>query len=136
MIVGLTRYTTAAHIARATLESTAFQTAEVLEAMATDSPATLSELRVDGGMTGNDLLMQFQADILGVPVVLPEIAETTVLGAAYAAGLGVGVWESTDELAAMWGEARRWVPTMPAADRSIRMARWRRAVERSFGWET
>jgi glycerol kinase len=136
VIVGITRYTTAAHIARATLEATAFQTLDVLEAMAVDSAADLSELRVDGGMTANDLLMQFQADVLGVPVIRPRVAETTAVGAAYAAGLGVGFWGSAEEVAAMWTEDRRWDPQMAAADSARLKARWRQAVERSFDWST
>ncbi len=134
VIVGLTRYTTAAHIARATLESTAFQTAEVLEAMATDSPATLSELRVDGGMTGNDLLMQFQADILGVPVIKPVVTETTVLGAAYAAGLAVGFWSGPDELRSHWAEDRRYESAMDDGERDRLYAAWQKAIARSLDW--
>ncbi len=134
VIVGITRYTTAAHIARATLESTAFQAADVVAAMAQSTD--LAELRVDGGMTANSLLMQMQADALGMPVVRPRKTETTVLGAAYAAGLGVGFWESTDELAAMWEEDERWLPQRSAVDRERLAARWHQAVERSFGWAT
>ncbi|MDH3731628.1 MAG: glycerol kinase GlpK [Acidimicrobiia bacterium] len=136
VIVGLTRYTTDAHIARATLESTAFQTADVLDAMAQDASIDLSELRVDGGMTANELLMQLQADALGIPVIRPKLAETTVLGAAYAAGLGVGFWRDTDEIGAMWQEDRRWLPRQSESDRERSMARWHQAVERSFGWAT
>lgn len=136
VIVGITRYTTAAHIARATLESTALQVADVLAAVTRDSLTQHSELRVDGGMTANSLLMQMQADALGMPVVRPKQAETTVLGAAYAAGLGVGFWESTDELAAMWEEDERWLPQQSAVDRERLAARWHQAVERSFGWAT
>jgi glycerol kinase len=134
VVVGLTRYATKAHVARAALEATGFQTREVLEAMRADSGAGPAELRVDGGMVANHLLMQFQADVLGVPVVRPQVAETTALGAAYAAGLGVGVWSSPDELRANWGEGGRWVPHMPAADRDRLYARWQQAVERTLGW--
>ena len=109
-LVGLTRYVNKGHIARAALEATAFQTREVLEAMNADSGVPLTELRVDGGMVVNETLMQFQADLLGVDVVRPVVAETTALGAAYAAGLAVGYWESTDEIRANWGEDRRWSP--------------------------
>src|SRR6185312_4695347 len=112
-IVGLTRYVTKAHLARAALEAAAFQSYEVIEAMRADSGVELTELKVDGGMVANDLLMQFQADLLGVDVVRPVVTETTALGAAYAAGLAVGFWESTDELAANWAEDTRWSPRMP-----------------------
>lgn len=133
-IVGLTRYANKAHIARAALEAVAFQSREVLDAVASDSDVPLAELRVDGGMVANELLMQFQADILGLPVVRPEITETTALGAAYAAGLAVGFWESTDELRALWREDRRWEPQMDADERERRLARWKQAVERTFDW--
>ena len=112
VFAGLTRYVNAGHIARATLEATAFQTREVMDAMETDSGVTLNELKVDGGMVANDLLMQFQADILGVPVIRPEVAETTALGAAYAAGLAVGFWSSTQEVRDNWAEDKRWEPKM------------------------
>ncbi len=134
VITGLTRFNTKAHLARAALEATAFQTAEVLEAMNADSGVPLTEMRVDGGMVVNDLLMQFQADILGVPVLRPMVAETTALGAAYAAGLATGVWASLDDLRANWGEDRRWVPSMNATEREAKMAKWRMAVERSLDW--
>ncbi len=134
VIAGLTRFNTKAHIARAALEATAFQTREVLEAMNADSGVPLAELRVDGGMVVNELLMQFQADILGVPVVRPLVTETTALGAAYAAGLAVGVWKGTAELAANWGEDRRWTPHMDEADREHRFGRWQQAVERTLDW--
>lgn len=133
-IVGLTRYANRGHIARAALEATAFQSREVLDAMNADSGVALTELKVDGGMVKNELLMQFQADILGVPVIRPDVAETTALGAAYAAGLAVGVWESLDGLAANWGEDRRWEPVMDPADRERIYARWKQAVERTFDW--
>jgi len=134
VIVGLTRFATKGHIARAALEATAFQTKEVLDAMRADSGADLSELRVDGGMVANDLLMQFQADLLGVPVIRPVVAETTALGAAYAAGLAEGVWGSVDELRANWAEDRRFVPSMKPDLREWLNARWRQAVERTLNW--
>ena len=134
VIVGLTRYANRGHIARAALEATAFQTREILDAMNADSGVDLTELRVDGGMVANELLMQFQADVLGVPVIRPTVVETTALGAAYAAGLAVGVWESLEELRELWGEDRRWEPSMDAATRDSRVARWRQAVERTLGW--
>ncbi|WP_334186941.1 glycerol kinase GlpK [Noviherbaspirillum sp.] len=133
-IVGMTRGTTKAHIARATLASIAYQSADVLEAMQKDSKIALTELRVDGGAARNDLLMQFQADVLGVPVVRPEVTETTALGAAYLAGLAVGFWQSREEIASQWRVQRRFEPAMSADERDTRMATWRRAVERSRGW--
>jgi glycerol kinase len=133
-IFGLTRGTTRAHIARAALESIAFQSADVLEAMQSDSGKTLTELRVDGGATANDLLMQFQADLLGVPVVRPKVLETTALGAAYLAGLTVALWKSRDDIAAQWQVEKRFEPRMEAGQRQERMARWRDAVQRSLRW--
>jgi glycerol kinase len=133
-IVGLTRGTTKAHIARAALESIAFQSAELLEAMQKDSGEKLSELRVDGGAAANDLMMQFQADLLGVPVVRPKVLETTALGAAYLAGLTVDLWKSRDELASHWKAERRFEPRMASSDREARMTRWREAVSRARGW--
>lgn len=133
-IFGLTRGTTRAHIARAALESIAFQSADVLEAMQKDSGKTLKELRVDGGATANDLLMQFQADLLGVPVVRPKVLETTALGAAYLAGLTVDLWKSRDEIAAQWQVQKRFEPRMAAGEREQRMGRWREAVGRSLRW--
>jgi glycerol kinase len=133
-IVGLTRGTTRAHIARAALESIAFQSAELLEAMQRDSNQSLSELRVDGGAAANDLMMQFQADLLGVPVVRPQVLETTALGAAYLAGLTVDLWKSREELARHWKAERRFEPRMAASERDSRMARWREAVTRSRSW--
>jgi glycerol kinase len=133
-IVGLTRGTTRAHIARAALESIAFQSAEVLEAMQKDSGEKLAELRVDGGASANDLLMQFQADLLGVPVVRPRVLETTALGAAYLAGLTVDLWKSREVLARQWKAARRFEPHMDSSDREARMARWREAVRRARNW--
>jgi glycerol kinase len=135
VIAGLTRYANAGHIARAALEATAYQTADVLEAMARDSGIALAELRVDGGMTMNELLMQFQADILGTPVVRPRCIETTALGAAYAAGLAVGYWQGTDDLVRNWGVDRRWEPGMVATRRLALRESWKKAVERSFGWK-
>ena len=134
VVTGLTRYATKGHIARAALEASAYQTRDVLDAMTVDSGVQLAELRVDGGMTANSLLMQFQADILGVEVVRPRIAETTALGAAYGAGLAVGLWHDRDEVASLWAEDSRWSPVMGPKDRERLYARWRQAVERSFGW--
>jgi len=133
-IVGLTRFVTKAHIARAALESVAFQTAEVIEAVNADAGVPLAELKVDGGMVVNDTLMQFQADILGVPVVRPVVAETTALGAAYAAGLAVGFWSNLGELKANWHEDRRWLPRIDDAERARRMRMWKKAVTRTFDW--
>ncbi|MDP9313474.1 MAG: glycerol kinase GlpK [Chloroflexota bacterium] len=134
VLVGLTRYVNKGHIARAALEATAFQTREVLDAMEADSGVKLTSLRVDGGMVVNDTLMQFQADILGVPVVRPKIAETTALGAAYAAGLATGFWRNVDELRENWGVDRTWGPAMAEEQRAQLFRHWKRAVERSFGW--
>jgi glycerol kinase len=134
VIAGLTRFADRRHVARAVLEATAYQTADVLGAMEADSGVALDTLFVDGGMTANDLLMQFQADLLGVPVVRPAAAETTVLGAAYAAGLAVGFFSGLGELAAMWAEGRRWAPAMAEAERERLYAGWKKAVERTFGW--
>ena len=133
-IVGLTRYSTKAHIARAALESTAFQTLDVVEAASEDDAGPPSELRVDGGMSVNDRLMQFQADLLGAPIVRPAVVETTALGAAYAAGLAVGLWRDLDELRANWRAGARFVPEMSEAERERRIARWHRAVEKSLDW--
>jgi glycerol kinase len=133
-IVGLTRYVTRAHIARAVLEATAYQTREVLGAMAQDSSISIPELRVDGGMVGNELLMQFQADILDVPVVRPKITETTALGAAYAAGLAVGYWRNRDDLVSNWAVDKRWKPQMADERRRALYNSWQRAVSRSLDW--
>lgn len=133
-IVGLTRFSNGGHIARAALESTAFQTRDVLDAMVSDSGVELSRLKVDGGMTANSLLMQFQADILDVEVVRPSVDETTALGAAYGAGLAVGFWDSLEELEKLWSEDQKWVPEMSKDRRSELMQRWHMAVEKSFGW--
>ncbi|TPW77286.1 glycerol kinase GlpK [Schumannella soli] len=133
-LVGLTRYVNKGHIARAALESTAFQTAEVIEAVNADSGVELTELKVDGGMTANDTLMQFQADILGVPVVRPVVAETTALGAAYAAGLAVGFWSGLEDLAANWQEDKRWEPNLDADERARQLRLWKKAVTKSMDW--
>jgi glycerol kinase len=133
-IVGLTRFVNRGHLARAALEATAYQTREVVEAMNADSGVDLTELRVDGGMVGNELLMQFQADILDVPVIRPAVTETTALGAAYAAGLAVGFWESTDEIRANWSVDKRWQPSMAADRRAELFADWKKAVTRTFDW--
>jgi len=133
-ILGLTRGSSAGHLARAALESIAFQSADVLAAMQKDAGIELSELRVDGGATANNLLMQFQADILGVPVVRPKVSETTALGAAYLAGLASGYWRDIAEVAANWQVDRRFEPAMPAARRAELTARWREAVSRSTDW--
>ena len=133
-IVGMTRYGNKGHIARATLEATAFQTREVLDAMEADSGVKLTALKVDGGMVFNELLMQFQADVLNVPVIRPKVAETTALGAAYAAGLAVGFWKNFDELRANWGKDREWQPRMDAKAREALYAGWKKAVTRTFDW--
>src|SRR3954451_5226398 len=130
VIVGLTAYAGRGHIARAALEATAWQTREVIDA----AGIRFSELRVDGGMTANDLLMQFQADVLGVPVIRPEMTETTALGAAFAAGLAVGFWADRDELRERWAEGKRWEPAMDESVREREYTQWKRAVERSLGW--
>ena len=133
-IVGITRGTTAAHIARATLEAITFQTKDVVDAMTTDSGIELRELRVDGGAAANDLLMQIQADVLGVPVVRPSMTETTALGAAYLAGLATGFWSDLDDLRSQWREDRRFEPNIGASERDARYAQWKEAVERAKGW--
>ncbi|MCU1514691.1 MAG: glycerol kinase [Microbacteriaceae bacterium] len=133
-IVGMTRFVTRGHIARAALEATAFQTREVLDAVNADFGTDLVELKVDGGMTADDMLMQFQADLLGVPVVRPVVVETTALGAAYAAGLAVGFWNDLDELRSNWHEGRRWEPAMDPEERDRRMREWRKAVTKTFDW--
>ena len=133
-IVGITRGTTSAHLARATLEGIACQTRDVLDAMGEDAGHPVSELRVDGGAARNDLLMQIQADLLGVPVVRPAVTETTALGAAYMAGLGAGVWRDTTEIRELWREERRFLPSMSERRRSFIRDRWREAVSRSRDW--
>jgi glycerol kinase len=130
----LTRYANKGHIARAALEATAYQTREVLEAMQADSGVELHSLKVDGGMVVNELLMQFQADILSLPVVRPTVNETTSLGAAYAAGLAVGFWDNVDDLRTNWGIEKQWLPAMEADSREFLFAQWKKAVERSFDW--
>jgi glycerol kinase len=134
VIAGLTRYVNAGHIARATLEATAYQSREVVEAMDADSGVALESLKVDGGMVGNDLLMQFQADLLGVPVIRPKVPETTSLGAAYAAGLATGFWNEVEDLRENWVEDKRWEPTMDAAKRDEYYSYWKKAVTRTFDW--
>jgi glycerol kinase len=134
VIVGLTRYVNKGHLARAVLEATAYQTREVLDAMEKDSGVKLTALKVDGGMVFNGLLMQFQADILDVPVIRPKVAETTALGAAYAAGLAVGFWKDYDELRTNWGKDKEWRPSMPAEKRDRLYAGWKKAVTRTFDW--
>ena len=134
VIVGLTRYADRAHIARAVLESVAYQTRDVLDAMEADSGVPIATLFVDGGMVHNDLLMQFQADVLGVPVARPANAETTALGAAYAAGLATGVWPDLEALRTLWSEDHRWEPRMSTDERDRLYGRWHEAVERTFGW--
>lgn len=134
VIVGLTRYINKGHIARAALEATAYQTREVLDAMQEDSGVPLSRLKVDGGMVVNQLLMQFQADILGIPVVRPKITETTALGAAYAAGLAVGIWKDTEQLKEKWEVAQQWQPNMSEALRESLYKGWKKAVTKSFDW--
>ena len=133
-IVGMTRGTNKGHIARAALASIAYQTVDILAAMQNDSRIQLQELRVDGGASKNDLLMQFQADVLGVPVVRPVVTETTALGAAYLAGIAVGFWNSQEEVAAQWRMERRFEPNMGADERTQRLKQWHRAVERSRAW--
>jgi glycerol kinase len=134
VIAGLTRYVTKGHIARAVLEATAWQTREVLDAMNADSGVPLTALKVDGGMVFNDLLMQFQADVLGVPVVRPKVAETTALGAAYAAGLAVGFWSAVEDLRANWQKDKEWKPEMDATTRAKDLKLWKKAVTRTFDW--
>ncbi|MDE0572106.1 glycerol kinase GlpK [Demequina sp. B12] len=133
-ITGLTRFTDRRHVARAALEAVAMQTREVLDAMAADTGHPLASLKVDGGMVANDVLMQIQADALGIPVVRPRITETTAMGAAFAAGLGVGVWSGLEDLQGMWAPDRSWQPESSEQERADALARWRAGVERSLGW--
>jgi len=133
-ILGMTRYINRGHIARAVLEATAYQTREVLDAMEKDSGVRLTALKVDGGMVFNEMLMQFQADILDVPVIRPKVAETTALGAAYAAGLAVGFWKDYDELRLNWGKGKEWKPSMPVEKRNTLFTGWKKAVTRTFDW--
>ena len=133
-LVGLTRYVNKGHIARAVLEATAFQTREVLDAMNADSGVDLTELKVDGGMVGNETLMQFQADILGVPVIRPQVAETTALGAAYAAGIAVGFWSGEQDVIDNWAEDKRWEPSMDGDERDRQYRLWKKAVTKTLDW--
>ncbi|MCL2470910.1 MAG: FGGY-family carbohydrate kinase, partial [Propionibacteriaceae bacterium] len=133
-IVGLTRYVNRGHIARAALEATAFQTREVLDAMEADSGVKLAELKADGGMTANNTLMQFQSDMVGVPVVRPVVAETTALGAAYAAGIAVGFWEGEQDVIVNWAEDKRWTPQMCSDERNRLYRNWKKAVTKTFEW--
>jgi glycerol kinase len=134
VIAGLTRYVNKGHIARAVLEATAWQTREVADAMRQDSGVTLTSLKVDGGMVVNNTLMQFQSDVLGVPVVRPQVAETTALGSAYAAGLATGFWGSIDDLRKNWGIDKTWDPKMSEEERAKNYAYWKKAVTRTFDW--
>jgi glycerol kinase len=134
VIAGLTRFVTAGHIARAGLEATAYQSREVVDAMNEDSGVTLESLKVDGGMVVNETLMQFQADVLGVPVIRPQVAETTALGAAYAAGLATGFWAGEDDLRDNWVEDKRWEPQMDESKRAEGYKYWKKAVTRTFDW--
>ncbi len=133
-LVGLTRYVNRNHIARAALEATAYQTREVMDAMNADSGVDLTELKVDGGMVANELLMQFQADQLGVDVVRPKVAETTALGAAYAAGIAVGFWKGEEDVTANWAEDKRWSPSMASGERERLYRSWKKAVTKTFDW--
>lgn len=133
-LVGLTRFVNKGHIARATIEATAFQTREVIDAMNADSGVDLTELKVDGGMTGNETLMQFQADQLGVPVVRPRIAETTALGAAYAAGIAVGFWQGEQDVIDNWSEGKRWEPVVDESERERQYRNWKKAVTKTLDW--
>jgi glycerol kinase len=133
-IVGLSRYNTNAHLARATLEAICYQSRDVAEAMEKDSGVHLEVLKVDGGVTSNELCMQIQADVLGVPVSRPVVAETTALGAAYAAGLAVGFWKNTDELRSNWNESKRWQPQWSDEQRATGYERWKKAVTRTLDW--
>jgi len=135
-LVGLTRGSNAAHLARATLESIAYQTADLLDAMQADSGIALKELRVDGGATRSDLLMQFQADMLNVPVIRPKLLESTAMGAAYLAGLAVGYWRDAAEIDAQWKPERIFEPDMASSERERLKATWHQAVTRSKGWAT
>ena len=134
LIIGMTHYINKGHIARAVLEASAFQTKEIFEAMEKDSGVQLKSLKVDGGMVRNELLMQFQTDILDIPVIRPTIIETTVLGAAYAAGLAVGFWKEEKELKANWSKDKQWKAKMKEEDRDKLYKGWKKAVERTFGW--
>lgn len=134
VIVGLTRAATKAHLARATLEAICYQTKEILDAMSSDSGTVQDEMRVDGGITVNDLCMQLQADVMGIDIVRPRISETTALGAAYAAGLAVGFWADTDEIRKNWKESKRWLPRTTSVERELGHSDWKKAIERSLNW--
>jgi glycerol kinase len=134
VIVGLTRFVNKGHLARAALEATAYQTREVIDAMRADSGVELSALKVDGGMVVNETLMQFQSDILGVPVIRPVVNETTALGAAYAAGLAIGYWADTEDIRNNWAVGQTWEPAMDESERSRLYAEWNKAVERTYNW--
>ena len=134
VVTGLTRFSNKGHIARAVLEATAFQTKDVIDAMAADTGSALPEIRVDGGMVANALLMRFQADIVGVDVVVPAVVETTVLGAAFGAGIAAGVWGGSDEVAVKWREAIRYRPSMDEELRDEYLRGWSKAIDRSLGW--
>src|SRR5207247_10041028 len=134
VIAGLTRFVNKGHLARAALEATAWQSLEVVEAMNADSGVELTSLKVDGGMVQNELLMQFQADVLDVPVIRPTVAETTSLGAAYAAGLAVGFWSEVEDLRANWGKDKEWQPQMDAEEREKEYRFWKKAVTKTFDW--
>jgi glycerol kinase len=130
----MTHHVNKGHLARATLEATAYQTREIVEAMQKDTGTEIKTLKVDGGMVANELLMQFQADILGIPMIRPTVAETTSLGAAYAAGLAAGFWPHTEGLRKHWSQGKRWKPNMPAGQRETLYNQWRKAVTRTFDW--
>jgi len=134
VIVGLTRSVRKAHLARATLEAICYQTMEIMDAMAADSAVAPKQMRVDGGITASELCMQLQADVMGIEIVRPMITETTALGAAYAAGLAIGFWESIDEVKANWRESKRWIPSNTAEERASGAARWKGAVARTLNW--
>ena len=133
-MVGLTRFVNKGHLARAVLEANAYQTLDIVNAMNRDSGVDLVKLKVDGGMVANELLMQLQADVLDVPVIRPQVIETTALGAAYAAGLAVGYWTDPEDLRRNWSEDKRWVPQMDEAARQEGIAGWEKAVQRTFDW--
>ena len=132
--MGLTRFANKGHLARAVLDASAYQTRDIVEAMNKDSGVDLSALKVDGGMVHNEMLMQFIADMLDVPVIRPVVSETTSLGAAYAAGLAVGFWSDLDELKRQWAEDKRWLPAVAHKDREEQYRGWQKAVQRTLGW--
>jgi glycerol kinase len=134
VIVGLTRATNKSHLARATLDAICYQTMEIMDAMVADSGIAMTEMKVDGGITANELCMQLQADVMGIDIVKPLITETTALGAAYAAGLAIGFWKSTDEVKAQWSQDRRWNPQSDQKTRTFGATQWKRAVTRTFNW--